>query len=172
MFSNSIDSARTNLFEELNSKFDLTHEQNENIFLEIKNFLKNILEDETIRHSKDILDLINKKSELKQDNYIVEELITNFEKDLNSKLNLGSSKTKKLSEFVVKFVLRNMSHQLAEGEKTSDLKSLLTFLGLGSELKESVKGSLEKSSGRISDYFKRYFKKFKSYNAPVTLKNV
>jgi hypothetical protein len=80
-----------------------------------------------------------------------------FSDNLKSKAGLHLNKRKEISGFLVISVLNKLSVGLSDKNKEINLKELLTFLGLGSELKESVKISLEEPSGKINDYLKKIF---------------
>ncbi len=157
MLYNLMDSNKNNLIKELKSKVDLSNEQLDEIFSEVGNFMRENLEDQAAKNPKGILDLINTGSEIKDNNYIVENLISKLSRDLSSKFDINPDKTKKASEFLAVYIINQISGQLSTKEKKINIKDLFTFLGLGSELEESAKISLEEPSGKIADYMKKIF---------------
>ena len=157
MFSNLIDSEKKELIEKLKSDFSLQERQSEKIISESGNFLKENLEDQTAENPKDILELINTGSKIKQDNRIIKALISKLSQYLNSKFDLNPDETKKVAEFLAINIIKKISEQLDVENKKIDIKDLFSFLGLGSELRELAEVSLRKPSGKFSDYPKKIF---------------
>lgn len=157
MLSDLIDSSKKELIDKLSSDFDYTNEQSEELFSMTGKFLKENIEPQAAKNPKDILELINKESETKKNNKVVSNLISKLSNDISSKFEAAHDKAEKTAEFLVLNIIKKISEQLDNKDKKINLKDFLSFLGLGTELKESVKASLEESSGKFSDYPKKIF---------------
>jgi nucleoid DNA-binding protein len=157
MLSDLIDSSKKELIDKLSSDFNYTNEQSEEIFSMTGKFLKENMEAQAAKNPKDILELINNESKTKKDNNVVNNLVSKLSNDISLKFELAHDKTEKTAEFLVLNIITKISEQLDNKDRKINLKDFLSFLGLGTELKESVKKSLEESSGKFSDYPKKLF---------------